>query len=88
MENNISFLVDSSTRQYSKLGCLSLGAKKSWKRHAHVSEASRVGGPLTPSIFLPLSPSLARFLVQMTDKEKVLTNQIKNLEGDLSALAR
>jgi len=27
-------------------------------------------------------------LLQMTDKEKTLTNQIKNLEGDLAALAR
>lgn len=35
--------------------------------------------PRTPRPFL---------LAQMTDKEKVLINQIKNLEGDLSALAR
>eukprot|EP00903_Cladosiphon_okamuranus_P009004 g8613.t1 len=31
---------------------------------------------------------LADLTEQMTDKEKMLTNQIKNLEGDLSALAR
>lgn len=26
--------------------------------------------------------------LQMTDKEKIFTNQIKSLEGDLAALAR